>query len=257
MEEPETIDALVVGGGPAGLMAAEALAAAGRTVVVAEAKPTVGRKLLMAGKSGLNLTKAEAADVFAATYRAGGDWLAPMLAAFGPDEAAAWAAGLGIATFTGSSGRVFPVGMKASPLLRAWLRRLEAAGVAVRTRWRWTGWDGPVACFDTPEGPRRLAARVTVLALGGASWARLGSDGAWAPILAGARAWRSPRSGRRTSASRSTGRRRWRGTSAPRSRRCGSRPAGGASRRSSSSPRAESRAAASMRSPTASATARR
>ena len=184
LDAPETTDALVIGGGPAGLMAAEALALAGRSVLVAEAKPTVGRKLLMAGKSGLNLTgEAPAAD-FAAAYTAGGDWLAPLLADFGPAAVRDWTAGLGIATFAGSSGRVFPVGMKASPLLRAWLGRLEAAGVGLRTRWRWTGWDGPAARFETPAGARRVIAAVTVLALGGASWARLGSDGAWATILA-------------------------------------------------------------------------
>jgi uncharacterized flavoprotein (TIGR03862 family) len=186
MPDTETIDALVIGGGPAGLMAAEALAAAGRAVLVAEAKPTLGRKLLMAGKSGLNLTKAESPGAFAAAYTAGGDWLAPILAGFGPAEVAAWANALGIATFTGSSGRVFPVGMKASPLLRAWLRRLEAQGVGFRTRWRWTGWDGAAARFDTPAGERAVVARATVLALGGASWARLGADGRWAATLAGA-----------------------------------------------------------------------
>jgi uncharacterized flavoprotein (TIGR03862 family) len=180
----ETIDALVVGGGPAGMMAAEALAGAGRAVLLAEARPTLGRKLLMAGKSGLNLTKSEPPEAFAAAYAAGGDWLAPMLAAFGPDAVIAWAESLGIATFAGSSGRVFPTAMKASPLLRAWTRRLAAAGVETRTRWRWLGWDGAALEFDTPEGARRIAPQTTVLALGGGSWARLGSDGAWMAILA-------------------------------------------------------------------------
>ncbi len=177
-EAEAAMDALVIGGGPAGLAAAEVLAAAGKRVLLAEARPSVGRKLLMAGKSGLNLTKEE--EGFGAAY--GTDWLAPMLAAFGPSEVRAWAAGLGQETFTGSTGRVFPTAMKASPLLRAWLARLET--VDVRTRWRWQGWEGAASLFSTPEGVQRLEAPVTVLALGGASWARLGSDGAWAGILA-------------------------------------------------------------------------
>lgn len=178
MDHP--LDAVVIGAGPAGLMAAEVMAGAGLSVLVAEAKATAGRKFLMAGKSGLNITKAEAADRFAAAYDAG--WLAPMLAAFGPKDVQDWCRGLGQEVFTGSSGRVFPVTMKASPFLRAWLARLEGAGVRLRTRWRWTGG----ASFATPEGAVTLAPRVTVLALGGASWARLGSDGAWAPVLAAA-----------------------------------------------------------------------
>jgi uncharacterized flavoprotein (TIGR03862 family) len=178
MENP--LDALVIGAGPAGLMAAEVMAAAGLSVLLAEAKATAGRKFLMAGKSGLNLTKDEGVDRFAAAYDTG--WLAPMLAAFGPAEVQDWCRGLGQEVFAGSSGRVFPVAMKASPLLRAWLARLEGAGVHLRTRWRWTGGTS----FETPEGAVTLHPRVTVLALGGASWARLGSDGAWAPALAAA-----------------------------------------------------------------------
>ena len=176
-----TPDALVIGAGPAGLMAAEVLAAAGARVLVAEAMPSVGRKFLMAGKSGLNLTKAEDPGRFSAAYDA--PWLVPMLAAFGPEQVADWCRGLGQEVFTGSSGRVFPVAMKASPLLRSWLMRLAGQGVTVRTRWRWVGFSG-AAVFDTPEGPVTLTPRVTVLALGGASWARLGSDGAWAGLLA-------------------------------------------------------------------------
>ncbi len=178
----ESLDALVIGAGPAGLMAAEELALAGRQVVVMEAKPSPARKFLMAGKSGLNVTKDEDATPFNATYRAG--WLEPMLTAFGPNEVQAWCRALGQEVFTGSSGRVFPKSMKGSPLLRAWLARLGAAGVALRTRWRWSGFEGDSFLFETPIGPQRISPRVTVLALGGASWSRLGSDGAWVPWLA-------------------------------------------------------------------------
>jgi uncharacterized flavoprotein (TIGR03862 family) len=173
--------ACVIGGGPAGLMAAEVLSAAGTRVVLAEGRPTVGRKFLMAGKSGLNLTRqADAAGLVAATA----PWLEPALRAFDADAVQDWARGLGQEVFTGTSGRVFPVAMKASPLLRAWLARLAAQGVQVRTRWRWTGWQGDALAFATPDGPVTLSAGVTLLALGGASWARLGSDGTWAPVLA-------------------------------------------------------------------------
>jgi hypothetical protein len=174
------VTGLVIGGGPAGLMAAEAMSGAGLKVIVAEAKPSVGRKLLMAGKSGLNLTKAEDEATFVAAFEEAAPALSPMLAAFGPDAVQAWAAGLGQELFTGTTGRVFPKAMKASPLLRAWLRQLGAQGVEVRTLWRWTGWDGDGALFATPEGAQVLRPDVTVLAMGGASWARLGSDGAWA-----------------------------------------------------------------------------
>jgi len=175
------MDALVIGGGPAGLMAAEALADAGRRVVLCEAKPSVGRKLLMAGKSGLNITKDEPSIPFGDAFNP--DWLRPMLADFGPAEVADWCRGLGQEVFIGSSGRVFPQAMKASPLLRAWLVRLEAKGVDIRTRWRWLGPDGAGHGFQAPGGDVSLYPNVTVLAFGGASWARLGSDGAWVPML--------------------------------------------------------------------------
>ncbi|WEF24643.1 TIGR03862 family flavoprotein [Paracoccus sp. S3-43] len=182
----EAVDALVIGAGPAGLMAAEALAAPGRRVVVAEAMPTPARKFLMAGKSGLNLTRDEPFEAFARRFAVGtgalprtpGYWGEEER--FGPADVMAWARGLGIELFTGSTGRVFPVGMKASPLLRAWLGRLGAAGVELRTRWRWIG--GGFR-FQTPDGVAEIAPRVTVLALGGASWPRLGSDAAWVPWL--------------------------------------------------------------------------
>jgi len=180
------MEALVIGAGPAGLMAAGELGRAGLHVTLAEAKPSVGRKFLMAGKSGLNLTKDAPFEAFLAAYGARAEALRPMLAAFGPDAVQGWSEAHGQPLFTGSTGRVFPEAMKASPLLRSILSELRGLGVEIRTRWRWTGWDGATACFDTPDGPVWQEPAVTVLACGGASWARLGSDGAWAAHLDGA-----------------------------------------------------------------------
>ncbi|UWQ74626.1 TIGR03862 family flavoprotein [Leisingera sp. M658] len=181
----ETWDAVVIGAGPAGLMAAEELGRAGYRVLVAEAKPSVARKLLMAGKSGLNLTKDEPFDQLITRYGEAADWLAPMIRVFDAQAVQDWAQGLGSELFTGSTGRVFPTVMKASPLLRAWLARFDGFGAQIRTRWRWGGWEGTGLVFETPDGPKRIEARAVVLALGGASWARLGSDGGWVPLLDG------------------------------------------------------------------------
>lgn len=170
-------EALVIGAGPAGLMAAEMLSEAGLSVVIADQMPSPARKFLMAGKSGLNLTKSEPDAAFYSAFDS--DWVVPMLRAFGPDAVQDWARGLGQDVFTGSSGRVFPKAMKASPLLRAWLGRLDARGVVLQRRWRWRGFDGGGVQFDTPEGALKAHPTVTILALGGGSWARLGSDGAW------------------------------------------------------------------------------
>jgi len=178
------MQALVIGAGPAGLMAAREMARAGLRVTLAEGKPSAGRKFLMAGKSGLNLTKSEPFETFLAAYGDRAGALRPMLTAFGPDAVQGWAHAHGQGLFTGSTGRVFPRAMKASPLLRSLLAELRGLGVDLRTRWRWTGWAGDAVCFDTPDGPQRLRPAVTVLACGGASWARLGSDGAWAAHLA-------------------------------------------------------------------------
>lgn len=177
-------NAVVVGSGPAGLMAAQVMAQAGVNVTVCEAKPSVGRKFLMAGKSGLNLTKAEDPDAFSTAYTDAADWLKPMLDAMGPGAVQIWARDLGQEIFTGTTGRVFPTAMKASPLLRAWLARLDGLGVTFKTRWRWLGSNDGLSRFETPDGQQSLAADATILALGGASWQRLGADGAWAETLA-------------------------------------------------------------------------
>ena len=183
---------VVVGGGPAGLMAAEVLSAAGMAVHVYDAKPTVGRKFLLAGKGGLNLTHSEPDDLFQSRFGARQKEITGLLRDFGPEQLRAWAGSLGIETFIGSSGRVFPRDLKAAPMLRAWLHRLRhaAPGPAVQfhMRHRWTAWgenDGHRIglLFDTPQGPVQVHANAVLLALGGASWARLGSDGAWVPLL--------------------------------------------------------------------------
>jgi uncharacterized flavoprotein (TIGR03862 family) len=181
------VQAIVIGGGPAGLMAAETLSAAGLGVDVYDAMPSVGRKFLLAGRGGLNLTHAEDFEVFATRYLERSDEVGKLLQTFCPSDLRAWVHGLGIETFVGTSQRVFPKEMKAAPLLRAWLHRLRASGVQFKVRHRWVGWDESQAlCFETPSADRpmvRVKAEVYVLALGGASWARLGSDGAWMPWL--------------------------------------------------------------------------
>ncbi len=164
-------------------MAAETLATGGARVVVHDRMPSVGRKFLMAGRGGLNLTHSEPIEAFVRRYGTRAEAVAPWLEAFSQADLIVWAEGLGQSTFVGSSGRVFPKAMKASPLLRAWLARLAELGVEVRTRSRWTGWDGDNLVFETLDGERREGWAATVLALGGASWPRLGSDGAWRPWL--------------------------------------------------------------------------
>jgi uncharacterized flavoprotein (TIGR03862 family) len=180
------VKVVVIGGGPAGLMAAETIASEGGAVLVSvyDAMPSVGRKFLLAGKGGLNLTHSESFEPFVSRYGQAASNLQPMLTSFGAQHLRDWAQGLGIETFVGSSGRVFPKDMKAAPLLRAWLHRLRATGVAFYMRHRWLGWaDDGRLMFDTPNGQIKVQADAVVLALGGGSWARLGSDGAWVSLL--------------------------------------------------------------------------
>uniref|UniRef100_Q47BP4 HI0933-like protein:FAD dependent oxidoreductase n=1 Tax=Dechloromonas aromatica (strain RCB) TaxID=159087 RepID=Q47BP4_DECAR len=174
----------IIGGGPAGLMAAEVLAAAGGLdVTVFDAMPSVGRKFLMAGKGGMNITHSEPMADFIRRYGERATQIAPLLEAFGPTQLREWSRGLGIETFVGTSGRVFPVEMKAAPLLRAWLHRLRSQGVQFHVRHRWLGWADGKLRFSTPDGEVDIEADAVVLALGGGSWAKLGSDGSWVPVL--------------------------------------------------------------------------
>jgi len=175
----------VIGGGPAGLMAAETLAAAGVPVDLFDAMPSVGRKFLLAGVGGMNITHAEEQSAFRQRYRERESGVSPWLDSFDSDALRAWIHELGIETFVGTSGRVFPADMKAAPLLRAWLHRLREQGVRIHTRSRWLGWDAEGRLrLATSEGERLLQPQATVLALGGGSWPRLGSDGAWQALLA-------------------------------------------------------------------------
>lgn len=184
MSETSGRTVAVIGGGPAGLMAAEVLIQGGAQVDVYDAMPSVGRKFLMAGKGGMNITHAEPPEAFLSRYGARRAQIEPLLDSFDPQALREWIHGLGIDTFVGSSGRVFPINMKAAPLLRAWLHRLRDAGVHFHMRHRWCGWDEQGAlCFITPQCERAVPADAVVLALGGGSWARLGSNGAWVPLL--------------------------------------------------------------------------
>jgi hypothetical protein len=177
--------AAVIGGGPAGLMAAEVLSQGGVRVDLFDAMPSLGRKFLLAGVGGMNLTHSEPFDAFLSRYGARAAQIKPLLEGFPPAALREWSHGLGVETFVGSSGRVFPTEMKAAPLLRAWLHRLRESGVRFHVRHRWLGWreDGAL-CFVAPQGEMAVRADAVVLALGGGSWAKLGSDGAWVPLLA-------------------------------------------------------------------------
>ena len=179
-----TTDVLIIGAGPSGLMAAETIAEAGYSVLVVDAMPSAGRKFLLAGRGGLNLTHSEGVDEFLARYREAQPQIAPLIEAFSPLDLIDWCEGLGQPTFTGTSGRVFPKSFKTSPLLRAWLQRLDGLGVRFLFRHRWTGWNGPGrAVFSTPDGDQEINSKACLLALGGASWPRMGSDGGWVGIV--------------------------------------------------------------------------
>jgi len=181
--------AIIVGAGPAGLCAAEVLAQAGWRVAIHERMPNPARKFLLAGRGGLNITHSEPLEAFLSRYgpsqeRGARDQLEPAIRAFTPDDLRVWCDGLGIETFVGSSGRVFPKQMKATPLLRAWLARLDALGVQLVSRSRWTGWRGEALTLETPDGVREETPDAVIFALGGASWPRLGSDGSWVEAFA-------------------------------------------------------------------------
>jgi uncharacterized flavoprotein (TIGR03862 family) len=179
-----SISVAIIGGGPAGLMAAEVIRARGAQVDVYDSMPSLGRKFLMAGRGGLNLTHSEPFEQFVARYGSQKQEVKKWLMDFPPDSLREWARRLGVESFVGSSRRVFPVGMKSSPLLRAWLKRLKEAGVIFHLRYRWCGWNADQSLkFETPDGEKNIKADALVLALGGGSWARLGSDGAWVPWL--------------------------------------------------------------------------
>ncbi|HEY3858871.1 MAG TPA: TIGR03862 family flavoprotein [Gammaproteobacteria bacterium] len=175
--------AAVIGGGPAGLMAAEVLSHHGIGVDLYDSMPSVGRKFLQAGVGGLNLTHSESDAAFLARYGAAEPWVRTWLESFGAAALRSWAEGLGMETFVGTSGRVFPKQMKAAPLLRAWLKRLKESGIRFHMRHCWRGWRDDDLMFDTPDGAKTVRPDAVVLAMGGGSWPRLGSDGSWAPIL--------------------------------------------------------------------------
>ena len=181
----EKMNIAIIGGGPAGLMAAESALAAGAQVDLYDAMASIGRKFLLAGKGGLNLTHSDPPELFLTRYGQRREHVSAWLTEFGAEALRTWARELGIETCIGSSGRVFPTDMKAAPLLRAWVRRLRQAGLTVHVRHRWCGWDEKGALrFEATEGPLAVQTDAVIFAMGGGSWPKLGSDGAWVPLLA-------------------------------------------------------------------------